>query len=230
MMTTILIVDDEVAILRSVKRVLSEGGKYKIQTADNTKSALDLITPNYPDLIILDIHLCDDNIDGIETIRTIRNNGYNGIICMLTGDTNPDMLFQAAVAGADDYIIKGPTCNLVDEIEYLFTRRIENSENKSEMTTILDNAFLRSIRLSEEQTKLLSDFAILEYPSVKELACKMGISETSLWKRLSRIRDKLGMDCMTQITHLLTTLSIFRIRAGKRKSNNETTTLQNKIN
>ena len=102
MKKSILIVDDDTDILKMMSRVLGYGDEYCIYTSNRASEALGMLSKPI-DLVILDIYFLDDeknDIDGIECLRLLREKGYNGIICMYTGDPSPTLLFQAALAGA----------------------------------------------------------------------------------------------------------------------------------
>lgn len=212
-MWTVLVIDDEKAVLQIVAQSLTRTGRYNVIAVDNADEARRLIDEHRPDLILFDIHFKDGKRDGVECVRRIRESGYKGIVCMFTGDPAPELLFQAALAGADDYIVKSQACRLSDEVDHILERMTSTKETAVEPSEFIkDSAFLRTRGLASGQVQLLSDFARLGYPRVKELACEIGVSESGIWKRLARIRDKLDMDSMTQITHLLTALSIFSAR------------------
>lgn len=205
----ILIADDDESILRSMARVLSFKYKNNIFTTVNIPDTLAVIRSRPLDLVFLDIHFGDEQQTGIDCVRQARAAGYGGIICMLTADQHPTALFQAALAGANDYIVKGSAHDLSDEVVRLLQLHEEDEPSGQSYDPILDSAFLRSRKLSKNQVVLLSDFAKFGYPRIKEFARQLHISETSLWKRLSRIREKLGADAMTQITYILTAIKIF---------------------
>lgn len=211
---SLLVVDDEVSVLRYVKSALASQDDIEVLVADGLDVAFKIIEGRNPTIVLLDIHLGQEETDGITSIQHIRRMGYKGIVCIFTGDPSPVLLFQAALSGADDYMVKGVSCDLVEEVRRLIMEQ-EDATTRDFRDPITETAFLRSLGLRNEQAKLLSDYASLGYPRIKELSCQLGISETGLWKRLSRIRDRLGMDCMTQIAHLLTALSIFGKTKGE---------------
>lgn len=64
----ILVVDDMVASLREVKRVLE--GTYKVSLAKSGAQAIEFVNTTLPDLIIMDVQMPDKN--GIETVQEIR--------------------------------------------------------------------------------------------------------------------------------------------------------------
>ena len=73
----ILVVDDEKDIRQLIGQILSDEG-YQVCLASNSEAAMDEINSKSPDLIILDIWLKDSNMDGIEILKTVRNNAaYN---------------------------------------------------------------------------------------------------------------------------------------------------------
>lgn len=67
---TILLIDDSEAVIVQMKDFLDESG-YEIITAQNGQEALDEISQNRPDAIILDLMMPD--IDGYDVLKTIRN-------------------------------------------------------------------------------------------------------------------------------------------------------------
>ncbi len=202
----LLVVDDEASVLRFVQRVFSRDHRYQILTACDVTTAIELIETQNPDVVLLDIHMRGQQMNGVDCIRVAREKRYQGIICMLTGDPSSELLFESAMAGADEYIVKGPGCSLVEEVEYLFEHKDTHAASTSAIT---DGSYLRSRGLLEEQCALLADFAKHGYPRLKEFSNRLGISETSLWKRLSRIRNKLDVDSMSQVAHLVTVVSMF---------------------
>lgn len=77
-MTTILVVDDDPAILSGITILLEQAG-YHVLQASNGADARRLLA-NKPDLVILDIMLPDD--DGIELCRVIRQQTHDTPVLM----------------------------------------------------------------------------------------------------------------------------------------------------
>lgn len=101
---SILLVDDEIAILQMLVEFL--GDKYNIKNAINGKTALNFIKQEKFDLVITDWMLPD--ISGVEIVYWIRNNAkYKDIpIIMLTAKSSQSDKVIAFNKGADDYITK----------------------------------------------------------------------------------------------------------------------------
>lgn len=101
-MTTVLIVDDEPAIVRLVRDYLERSG-FDVLTAGNGEDALRLFTTRRPDLVILDLTL--PAMDGLDVARAMRRAGDVPII-MLTARTEEADRVAGLELGADDYVTK----------------------------------------------------------------------------------------------------------------------------
>jgi two-component system KDP operon response regulator KdpE len=99
----ILIVDDEPAILRFLRASLGSQG-YKVSTAADGRTALDLIRRDTADLLVLDLGLPD--MDGLDVIRQIRDGGASLPIIVLSSRENESAKVKALDLGADDYVTK----------------------------------------------------------------------------------------------------------------------------
>ncbi len=100
--TTILVVDDEPAIVRALTAAL-EARSYRVVQATSGLAALDRAAAEGPALVILDLGLPD--IDGIEVCRRIRQWSQVPII-VLTAEGADDRKVAALDEGADDYVTK----------------------------------------------------------------------------------------------------------------------------
>jgi len=98
----ILIVDDESAILQTLRFNLERNG-YAVATAGDGRSAVALAATERPDLIILDIML--PVLDGIEACKEIRKTSGVPIIMLTARDQEIDKVL-ALELGADDYVTK----------------------------------------------------------------------------------------------------------------------------
>ncbi len=99
---TILIVDDEEEISDIIALYLKKSGYQPIACATG-KSALEIVSTEKPDLIILDIQLPD--IDGLELCQQIRRMTDCPILFLSCMGTDTDKILGLAVGG-DDYMTK----------------------------------------------------------------------------------------------------------------------------
>lgn len=103
MAETILIVDDEPGIIQSLQGILADEG-FEVIAADGGLKALDIIKETIPDIILLDIWMPD--IDGIETLKRIRNLYPSLQVIMISGHGTIETAVKATKLGAYDFIEK----------------------------------------------------------------------------------------------------------------------------
>jgi len=99
---TILVVDDEPAIVKTVRAYLENEG-YTVHAATDGPSALKAVRAFRPDLVILDIML--PGMDGIEVLRTLQKES-DVYVLMLTAKSDETDKIVGLSVGADDYLTK----------------------------------------------------------------------------------------------------------------------------
>ncbi len=102
-METILVVDDELQIVRVLRGYLEQSG-YRVLTASNGKDALFIARQEKPDLVILDLMM--PQMDGLEFTRRVRAEQPQLPIIMLTARVEENDRIVGLELGADDYITK----------------------------------------------------------------------------------------------------------------------------
>lgn len=103
-MTTLLIVEDDPDMQLVLRLGLEECG-FQVSVAENGQRGLDLFRVVKPDLVILDIFLGHDSIDGFEVCRHLRNQSDVPVIFLTSRAEDVDQLLGLAL-GADDYLVK----------------------------------------------------------------------------------------------------------------------------
>lgn len=100
---TLLLVDDELDLLKMLSDILKDAGFQKILMADTGKEAVAEAKKGKPDLIILDVMLPDK--DGFSLMEQLRSFTDVPIIFLTAKDEAVDKLAGLGL-GADDYIVK----------------------------------------------------------------------------------------------------------------------------
>ncbi len=99
---TILVVDDEPNIVEVLTMNLELEG-YQVSCASNGYEALQRLTEDLPDLIILDVMMPE--MDGFETLKEIRETSTVPVIMLTVKGEETDKV-KGLNLGADDYITK----------------------------------------------------------------------------------------------------------------------------
>ncbi|WP_440072050.1 response regulator transcription factor [Streptosporangium sp. OZ121] len=99
----ILAVDDDPAILRSLRRGLRLEG-FGVETADSGERALELAGSAVPDAIVLDVSM--PGLSGIEVCSRLRARGTEVPVLMLSAMDEVADRVAGLAAGADDYVVK----------------------------------------------------------------------------------------------------------------------------
>lgn len=98
----ILVVDDEIEIMRALQRSLTAHG-FEVFTAADGKEALDAVSHYRPDLMLLDLGL--PGMSGLEVCKQVRQQSSLPIIVLSVKDAEHDKVL-ALDLGADDYVSK----------------------------------------------------------------------------------------------------------------------------
>jgi len=102
-MKSILIVDDDPLILKTLSTHFSKSG-YEVLTADDGREGLQRYSESMPDLVILDIRLPD--VDGLEALKRIRDIDPKALVVIITAFDDMKTTVEAIKSGAFEYLVK----------------------------------------------------------------------------------------------------------------------------
>jgi len=148
MPTTVLIVDDEPGILKTLSGVLSDEG-YGTLTTGSGEAALEMYREHRPDVVFLDIWLPDR--DGLETLQALREFDPAAAVIMMSGHGTASTAVKSIKMGAFDYVEKPLSYNaavdaVVGALEYRQTVRA-------------DSALLQSLERSKQKVEATPQLA-----------------------------------------------------------------------
>ncbi|MCF6167795.1 sigma-54 dependent transcriptional regulator [Lutibacter sp.] len=129
-MPKILIVEDEAAIRRVLKKIISEENEtYQVEEAEDGLIGLEMITKSDYDLVLCDIKM--PKIDGMEVLEKAKKIKSEIPIVMISGHGDLDIAVSAMRLGAFDYISKPPDLNrLLNTVRNALDRKELVVENK----------------------------------------------------------------------------------------------------
>ena len=161
----VLVVDDEVAILRLLKEALTQWG-YEVATAGSVTEALEAIRTGLFDAALTDIRMPD--MSGLDLLREIKKQDESIEVVIMTGYPTISSAVEALKEGAYDYLSK-PL--ILEELRHLMTRLMERRFLRGEVHSL-------RARLGEELTvnELIGNSVPME--RVKEIIGKVAVTDS----------------------------------------------------
>lgn len=161
MVHTILVVEDDKGLQKYLKELLLDNG-YAVQVAGDGIQALDLLTKNLPDVMVLDLGL--PNMSGEAVLSEVRKK-YNDLpVIILTAKDSINDIVQGLSIGADDYMTKP---FVADEFLARIKARLRKTGNNDGKLSVadleLDNKTLEVKRAGKEIQLTPQEFKLLQY-------------------------------------------------------------------
>lgn len=203
---SVLVVEDNDDFRRFLMGCLKE--HYQVFEASNGKEALEVLSQQSVQMVISDVMM--PVMDGLELCHTIKTDIHFSHIpvILLTARTAEEHVLDGLREGADDYITKPFNLDiLLLRIQKLlkWTRnnhekfgKIEISPSEITISSLDEQLIEKAIRIVEENMDN-SEF------SVEELSAQIGISRSSLYKKLMSITGKSPLEF----------IRILRLKRGK---------------
>ncbi|ERS82894.1 two-component system response regulator NarL [Halomonas sp. PBN3] len=194
---TILIIDDHPLLRRGVSQLLElEDDLVLAGEAGEPEVGIRLASELDPDMVLLDLNM--PGLDGIETLRRLRDAGYAGRIVMFTVSDHEEDVVNALRSGADGYLLKDMDPDeMVRQLRQASLGRMVISES---LTALLAEA-LRSQRnqpaapdihsLTQREREILRELAA--GLSNKMIARKLEITEGTVKVHVKHLLKKLNL-------------------------------------
>lgn len=164
MVKTILVIEDDISILRGLKDTLTFEG-YEVLTSSNGNDGLNMAIKNQINMLLLDIML--PGMNGYEICRKLKNEKPDLPIIMITARGTEIDKITGLDFGADDYITKPFSIpELLARVRAVFRRTLENNKDleKYSFGDVTINFIKFQAFVSNEEVKLSSrEFAIMKY-------------------------------------------------------------------
>jgi two-component system nitrate/nitrite response regulator NarL len=195
--TTLIAIDDHPLFRKGVADLIGmEECLTIIGEAASGEEGLALAEELHPDLILLDLNM--KGMDGIETLKHIKDSEPDARVIMLTVSDNEEDVVAALRAGADGYLLKDMEPE--DTLEYLRQAARGKLVISERLTELLAHA-LRSegthpsdanqAGLTEREEQILS--LIAQGLSNKMIARKLDITEGTVKVHVKHLLKKLNL-------------------------------------
>jgi two-component system nitrate/nitrite response regulator NarL len=193
---TILIVDDHPLFRKGVIQLIQAEPEFRfVGEAASGTEGIQLAHRLQPDMILLDLNMKDMN--GVEVLKTLKDEGLDSRIIMLTVSDQAEDLMAALQAGADGYLLKDM------EPEDLMQQLGEAARGKITISDRLTQLLVTSLRdksrptnlsdagLTEQETRILDH--LIDGKSNKLIAKDMGITEGTVKVHVKHLLKKLNL-------------------------------------
>tara|TARA_B100000929_G_scaffold230928_1_gene187364 strand:+ start:13459 stop:14625 length:1167 start_codon:yes stop_codon:yes gene_type:complete len=139
MMSKILVIEDEAAIRRVLKKILTEESKdYIVEEAEDGLEAMEKIKEEDYDLVLCDIKM--PKMDGVEVLQATKKIKPEIPIVMISGHGDLETAVDTMKMGAFDYISKPPDLNrLLNTVRIALDRKELVTENKRLKKKVVKN-------------------------------------------------------------------------------------------
>jgi DNA-binding response OmpR family regulator len=158
----VLVVDDERRIANSIKQGLEQEG-YAVDVAYDGEDGYNTAVSDDYDLVILDVMM--PVLDGNAVVKKLRADGKHMPILMLTAKDQPRDVVKGLDSGADDYLAKPFSFDvLTARIRALLRRPSDTSTNILSVSDLALDVAARTVTRGGSAVSLSKkEFAILEY-------------------------------------------------------------------
>jgi two-component system nitrate/nitrite response regulator NarL len=161
---TILMVDDHPLLRKGLSQLLEfEDELTVVGEASSGQEAIEKALTLEPDLITLDLNM--QGMDGLETLKIMRDKGVSSRIIMLTVSDNDEDVVEAIRCGADGYLLKDMEPE--DIIEKLKEATLGKMVLSAKLTEILATALRKPEKAG---SRALASLTSREYEILKLIA------------------------------------------------------------
>ncbi len=193
---TLLLVDDHPLLRKGLAQLVDlDDGLTVVAEADNGKQALALAVEHDPDLILLDLNM--QGMDGLETLKAMREARVSARIIILTVSDNDEDVVCAITYGADGYLLKDMDPeDILKKIKEAAVGKMVISEK---VTHILAGAIRKG---DNNRTSMLAKLTSREHDILKQIS--KGLSN----KLIARELDISDGTVKVHVKHILKKLEL----------------------
>ncbi len=163
-MSKILVVDDEEKVCWAFEQFLGQEGHSPL-IASNAQEALEKVTTEKPDLVIMDIRM-PGQMNGLEALAEMKRLDSEVYVIIMTAHGNMQTAIEAMQSGAYDYIIKPLD---LDQVSVVIQKALKAQKRSRELTLLR----------SEVMGKYQKDNIVGKSPQMQDIYKQIGTLTTN---------------------------------------------------
>lgn len=209
----LVVVDDHALFRRGLVGLLEEMADFQVVgQAGDGQQALPVIEETQPDIVLLDLNM--PGMDGIATLRALKERKQGARVLMLTISQDDNDLMDAIRAGADGYLLKNT------EPDDLRKAILRVSEGQGALSPEVTAPVMRALTRFgfEEPSPLLSDRemevldCMVDGQTTQQMAARLFISENTVKTHVRHIFEKLEVSNRAEAVGKAMQMGIIRKR------------------
>lgn len=199
-MIKIVIADDHKMVREGLKQLLELEKNFNVVgEASDGFECLNIVNKRKPDVILMDINM--PNLDGLNTLKIMREQNMNNKVIMLTINNDVDYLIKAMDYNCNGYVLKD------SEFEILKTAIMTVAEGETYIESSMTAALNSSLAKRDVEAEKLQELTSREIEVLKmitrgflnkEIAVNLNISERTVKNHVSNIFKKIDVSDRTQ--------------------------------
>lgn len=197
-----MIVDDHSLMREGLKKLIELDDEIKVVSqAGDGAQAIEILKSKEPDIILMDINM--PNLNGIDTLRSIKDNGIKSKVMMLTIHDDREYVYETMKLGASGYLLKDSDSEtLIEGIKRVYAGEKFIQPSLLKMMEYKTSENEKNEYKIEQLTKREYEVLILiaEGLNNKDIANKLFISEKTVKNHISNIFKKLEVNDRVQAT------------------------------
>ena len=200
----ILLVDDHSLFRESLSRLLQAEADFRIAgNCASVAEALPVLDREQVDIVLLDYDLGEEQ--GSAFVEEAKKRGFDGRVLMVTAGMSDVSTLRALESGSSGVFLKhSPPTQLVEAIHKVV--RGEIWLDSRAVRSLVAGAAKRAEQQPTSQTLNRRERAVLEEvfdgATNKEIAVKLGISESSVKAVMQQLFDKTGVRTRSQLVRI----------------------------
>jgi DNA-binding NarL/FixJ family response regulator len=191
----IMLADDHPLFIEGLSMMLRREPDFELcGIANNGREVLEMLPTTKPDLILLDINM--PKMNGLETIKYIRQSYPNVKIVMLSGYFDEAIIKEAKIKGANGYLLKSSQRDeLIHTIKMVYSGALFATPQQEEPVSgefLANDKFLAQFNLTKRERELIQ--LIKNGMTNQEIAQNLHLSVYTVETHRKNIMQKLKLN------------------------------------